>query len=314
MHIRIFLVCFLSLLLSSRYAVAQQKQDSVRAAEPTRQLELFCGARLGYADTNWLRLFDFQIDVTPGVRWRLGRDWSVAFQGIIPVVSVGYTYRDVVNKYWRVNMVTVSRQLHFNNARQHLKMSAGLFGCERYGIDVKWAWPVSDWLLLNAQAGLSSFWMLGTDLSGNSQAEFSRNFTVTAQVGADFYLHPLNLEFRLSGGRYIAGDYGTELAVMRHFRRCTLLAYAQLRIGSLTANIYDGQSYRTDAGFKIICMLPPYKKSRRRVVVRPASNFQHSYSARGDFRVMQSYTVDPEENEREHPIDVNWGLRKEVTP
>ena len=117
--------------------MTQQKTVSAR------QLELFCGVTLGYADTNWLRLYDVQINATPGLRWHLGHDWSVTAQGLIPVVSAGYTFRDITNKYWRLNMATVSRQLHFNSANQHLRLTAGLFGNERYGADVRWAYGLT---------------------------------------------------------------------------------------------------------------------------------------------------------------------------
>ena len=96
------LICLLVLVPLSRQATAQQ------ATAPARQLELFCGATLGYADTNWLRLYDVQINATPGLRWHLGHDWSIAAQGLIPVVSDGLTFRDITNKYWRFNMATVS--------------------------------------------------------------------------------------------------------------------------------------------------------------------------------------------------------------
>jgi hypothetical protein len=282
---------------------------------PVGQLELFCGATLGYADTNWLRLYDVQINATPGLRWHLGDDWSIAAQGIIPVVSDGYTFRDVTNKYWRVNMAVVSRQLHFNNANQHFRLTAGLFGNERYGVDVRWAWPVNSWLLLNAQAGLTGAWIMGTDLKGHYDADIYGGYRVTGQVGADMYLQPYNIECRLSGGRYIEGDYGLQLDIMRHFSHITLLAFAQYRMGELEVNPFDykNKPYRTNGGFKIIWMLPPYKKSSDKVVVRPASNFVLSHSSRAGGKSMQTYTIDPEENSRERLVDVEWGLRKEVT-
>ena len=133
----ILFVCFLSSLICCGQTMTQQKTASAR------QLELFCGVTLGYADTNWLRLYDVQINATPGLRWHLGHDWSVTAQGLIPVVSAGYTFRDITNKYWRLNMATVSRQLHFNSANQHLRLTAGLFGNERYGADVRWAYGLT---------------------------------------------------------------------------------------------------------------------------------------------------------------------------
>ena len=304
-RVLVFLALFISFLFCCGQARAQQENV------PNRQLELFCGLTFGYADTNWLRLYDVQLNATPGLRWNLGKDWSIAAQGIIPVVSVGYTYSDISNKYWRLNMATVSRQLHFNNKNQHLRISAGLFGRERYGVDVRWAWPVNSWLLLNAQAGVSSPWVLGVDLKGNGEAKFYSDYKVSGTVGADVYLQSLDVEFRLSGGRYINGDYGSQIDVMRHFRHVTLLAYAQLRLGKLESNPFDNQKYRTNGGFKIIWMIPPYKKSSRKVVVRPASNFVLSHSSRAGGESMRSYSIDPEENSRERLIDVDWGLGKE---
>lgn len=302
----VLLVSFLLSLTCCGQTMVQQD------AAPVKQLELFCGATLGYADTNWLRLYDVQINATPGLRWHLGHDWSIAAQGLIPVVSDGYTFRDITNKYWRFNMATVSRQLHFNNVNQHLRLTAGLFGNERYGIDARWAWPVNSWLLLNAQVGLTSYWIMGVDLKGNYDADLYSDYKVTGLVGADVYLQPYNIEFRLSGGRYVGGDYGSQLDVMRHFNHITLLAFAQLRIGDLKVNAYDDKQYRTNGGFSIVWMLPPYKKSSRKVVVRPASNFMLSHSSRVDGQSMQTYRTDPEENSRERLVDVHWGLRKEV--
>lgn len=302
----VFLVSFLLSQVCFGQTVGQQETT------PDGQLELFCGATLGYADTNWLRLYDVQINAMPGLRWHLGHDWSIAAQGLIPVVSEGYSFRDITNKYWRFNMATVSRQLHFNGANQHLRLTAGLFGNECYGIDARLAWPVNSWLLLNAQVGLTSSWMMGADLDGNHDTYFHSNYKVTGLVGADVYLQPQNIEFRLYGGRFVGGDYGSQLDVMRHFKHITLLAFAQLRIGELTSNAFDDKQYRTNAGFKIVWMLPPYKKSREKVVVRPASNFVLSHSSRAGGEAMQSYMIDPEENSRERLVDVDWGLRKEV--
>ena len=297
------LLCLIFLLFAVQQVDAQQQEV------PTGQVELFCGATLGYADTNWLRLYDVQINATPGVRWHLGHDWTIAAQGLIPVISEGYTFRDRVNKYYRINLATVSRQLHFNEAKQHLKLSAGWFGEQQYGLDVRWMWPVTSWLLLQAQSGLTAHWLLGADLHGNYNTDMEKRFSPTGLVGANVYLQPWNLEFRLSGGRYIAKDYGLQFDMMRHFSHCTLLAFAQLHVGKLVQNQYERQTYRSNGGFKIIMMLPPYKKSTQKTVIRPASNFRLTYNARSDEQTMRMYTTDPEENERELQVDVDWGYK-----
>ena len=57
-------------------------------------------------------------------------------------------------------------------------------------------------------------------------------------------------------------------------------------------------------------MIPPYKRKRRTVSVRAASNFRLTYSMEGDAYANKMYTTDPEENEREGWFDRNalqWG-------
>ena len=53
-------------------------------------VEAFSGAELRYADTNYMRLYDVLINLTPGVKWHLGNDWLVTGQVFIPLVNSGY--------------------------------------------------------------------------------------------------------------------------------------------------------------------------------------------------------------------------------
>ena len=302
---KIMFFCLLLCLFAGMKSRAQASQP------PAGQLELFCGLDLGYADTNWLRLYDVQLNATPGVKWHLGNDWMVAVQGIIPVVSDGYTFRDEHYKYWRGNMAVLTKQLHFNEIGQHARLSAGWFSKERYGIDAQWAWPVSDWLLLQVQGGLTAHWMLGADLDGNHETDLGKKFELTGVASANVYLQPWDIEVRASGGRYVNNDYGTQIDVMRHFSHCTLLMYAQLRLGHMIESQFEKYTYKTNGGFKVIVMLPPYKKSDSRFVARVASNFRLTNDVRSDGLSMKMYATDPEENERENLIDVDWGVQSQ---
>lgn len=268
------------------------------------QVEVFMGADLKYGDTNFKRLYDVLLHLTPGVKWHIGNDWMVAGQVFVPIVKLGYQERD---KMTRLNMAVVSKQIHFAKAKQHLKLSAGLFGKERMGIDLRWMFPVNDWLLLMAQAGLTQPFQLGTDFNGNSESDFGGKWTATGLAGLKFYLNRWDTEFQLTGGRYLYEDMGAQLDVMRHFPHCTVGLYAQLHergSGRFSNRIYGG-------GFKVIVMLPPYKKSKRKFVVRPASNFRLTYNAQSNVESMQMYTTDPEENERQYPVDVPFGTGRE---
>lgn len=277
------------------------------AQQPAGQVELFCGADLKHADVNFIRLYDILINLTPGVKWHLGKDWTVSGQAMLPIINNGYlSYTPDAKRYEmiRLSNASVAKELHFDEARQHLKISAGLFGLDRWGGDLKWMMPVNDWLLLQAQAGLTNRWALGFDLHTNSEGDFGNKWIATGIVGANIYLKPWDTEFRVSAGRYINKDYGAQLDVMRHFRHCTILAYAQLHERG------TGYADHLEAGgFKVIMMLPPYKKyDKEKVVFRPASNFRLTYNAQSDGVSMKMYTTDPEENERELPIRMAWGV------
>lgn len=274
-----------------------------RGQTTDKQLELFCGAELNYADVNFLRLYDVLLNLTPGTKWHIGNDWMLAGQLHVPVANYGYGER---YNMIRLNMAVMSKQLHFDGANQHFKFSAGLFGKERMGADVKWMFPVNDWLLLLAQAGYTGRWVLGVDFKGNHESEFGKEWKFTGLAGLKVYLNPWNTEFQLVGGRYLNEKFGGQLDVMRHFKHCTVGLYGQLHEKGGTR--YSNQ--HTSGGFKVIVMLPPYKKSSRKTVFRPASNFRLTYNAQSDGVSMKMYETDPEENEREYPINVDWGTGK----
>ena len=279
-----------------------------RAQAPKGQVELFCGAEMEYADVNFHRLYDILLNLTPGVKWHLGNDWQVAGQLWVPIINDGYLDR---YSMWRLNMAVVSKELHWQSARQHVKLSAGLFNKERGGFDVKWHYPVTDWLMLTAQAGVTMRWALGFK---SSESDFGEDWRVSGIAGVNFWLNPWQTEIRLSGGRYIDGIWGSELDVMRHFRYVTIGAFAQLHEASPNSfykhkisgmfSVYDRKQ---TAGFKIVVMLPPYKKSDRKFVLRPASNLSLGYNGQQDEVTMQMYHTDPEENAREYPVSVPWG-------
>ena len=287
------------LLLSTALQLPAQQR-------PAGQVELFCGADLNYADVNFMRLYDVLVYLTPGVKWHPGNDWTLGVQTAIPFINNGYRdYMADANRYKmiRLSQATVAKELHFDQLRQHIKLTAGLFSRERWGADLRWLMPVNQWLLVQAQGGLTRHWALGCDWHGGSESVFDGRWLATGTMGANIFLTPWNTEFRLSGGRYINEDWGAEFDVMRHFRHCTVLLYGQLheRSNNATRN-------RTAGGFKVIMMLPPYKKyDQETVVFRPASNFRLTYNAQSDANAMKMYTTDAEENERELPVRVAWG-------
>lgn len=252
------------------------------------KVEIFTGAELHYRDLFYGKIYEVLVNFTPGVKWNMGRQWMLAGQAIIPVYNdYGGRYKKV-----RLNMAVLSKEWDWNS-KQFLKMSGGLFGMERYGLDVKWMYPVNHWLALDAQVGLTGFCSMAAGW------ECSKMTRVSGWAGARVYLEKVNTEMRLKGGRFIYEDYGMYAEAMRHFKHCTVGVYVQ----------YSDQ-WKENGGFKVVMMIPPYKRKTRKVQVRPASNFRLTYNIQGQGYAVKTYNTDPEENEREGWFDrerLDWG-------
>lgn len=256
---------------------------------PEGEVDFFVGVDLRYRDIYFNKVYDWLINLTPGVKWHIGRQWQVAAQALIPVVNdYGERYKKV-----RINLAALSKELYVGQ-RGFVKVSGGWFTQERYGLDAKGFWIVNSWLGLEAQAGLTGYLSMA-----GPEWEASKPQRITALAGADVYLTPWHTQFRLRGGRFLYEDYGVIGDVMRHFKHCSVGLYGE----------YSDKGGK-NGGFKVVVMLPPYRRTRHKVNFRPASCFQqvYNYGSNGYQNVM--YKTDPEENEREGWFDrqrMPWG-------
>lgn len=279
-------ILIILLTLETLVSLGQEKKPTV---------ELFCGADLSYSDTNFMRLYNLLINLTPGVKWNMGHGWTTTGQLSYAVVNLGYSSS---YKYPRLGMAAVSKELSLKKDN-HLKFTAGLFNRERYGVDVRWMMPVCSWLMFQARVGLTNSWWLSV-----KEHQFEvKGWTPTGIVGANFWIDKWATEFRISGGRYINEDWGMEGEAYCHFHHCSVGAFAQYH------ELYGNYAHRFSGGFRVVMMIPPYKykKPAKKVRVRPASNFRLTYNAQSDGHSMKKYHTDPEENEREYQMDVKWG-------
>ena len=258
-------------------------------AIPAGQVDIFMGVDFNYRDLlHNGRVYDLLINLTPGIKWNMGKGWQAAAQAFIPV------YNDYGDRYKKVRltMAVLSKEMSFRS-RWYLKASGGLFGSERYGLDLKGMYVATDWLALEVQAGWTGY----CSMAAGWEASLPKR--LTALAGADFYLSKWNTQFRVRGGRFVYEDYGVVAEAMRHFRHCTVGVYGE----------YSSEGGK-NAGFKVVMMIPPYKRHRRKVNFRPASNFRLTYSLEGDAYANKMYATDPEENEREGWFDreaLKWG-------
>ncbi len=266
--------------------------------------EFFAGAELNYADVNITRLYNTLINITPGTKVHLGKGWEFAAQLQIPIVNEGYAKRYNV---WRLSMANFSKELRFEEVHQYVKLTAGLFGKEQYGLDVRYMYPINSWLMVNARVGLTNHWALGYDFYNYTESEFlTSKWNLTGILGASVWIDSWDTELRLTGGHYLNRDYGVEGEFVRHFKHCSVSFFGQLHEGAQSP--YVKWINRQTVGFRVVMMIPPYKKNYKSdVIIRPASNFRLTYNAQADGYSMVKYTTDPEENERTYPIRIPWG-------
>lgn len=252
------------------------------------RLDVFAGIDFNYRDLNWRRLNEVLINLTPGFKWQFGDHWRIAGQVIVPVFN---DYGDYYKRI-RPNMLVLSRDERLGDS--FIKMSAGLFSRERYGLDIKWMLPVNTWLAFDAQLGYTGLY---TCASG--QREWSPVDRLSGWAGTRIYLNRWNTEFRARGGRFIYEDYGAIGEVFRHFHHCSIGLYGQWN-----------DKKHANGGFKVIMMIPPYTRKQRSFNIRPASNFRLTYNQNADVYSVKMYETDPEENEREGFFDrkaLQWG-------
>lgn len=253
------------------------------------EVDLFMGVDFSCRDIYFNdRVFDFLVNLTPGVRWNMGHRWEAALQIYVPVVN---QYGDYY-KHVRPSVATVAKQFAIGS-RVKMKVSGGIFTADSYGLDIKSMVVVNRWLAVSAQFGLTGYLSMAAKWKASPMEKF------TFMAGPEFYLHKWNTQLTLRGGRYLFNDYGVEAEAFRHFKHVSVGVY-----GSYSSLSKD------NAGFKVIVMLPPYKRTRRRVNFRLADDFRIKYSFEATGEGMRRYATDPEENEREGWFDrdlIPWG-------
>lgn len=258
-------------------------------------LDIFMGVDFNYRDLFWNnRVYDVLVNLTPGIKWNMGHHWEVVVQAYVPVVNqYGERYKKV-----RVNMAALSKQMAVGE-HWKMKLTGGWFSSERYGFDLKNMFILKRWLALTAQVGLTGHCSMAAGWECSKMQRF------TYQVGPQIYLHRWNTEFRLRGGRYLFKDYGVVGEAFRHFKHVSIGLYGS----------YSDKG-KEDVGFKVIMMIPPYKRSSRKVNIRPASNFRLTYSIEGNGYANRNYYTDPEQNERESWFDKDllpWGIDSTIS-
>lgn len=252
-------------------------------------VDIYAGIDFNYRDIMIRgRFTDLLINITPGVKWNLGRHWEIGASASIPIIN---HYGDYY-KYVRINTAVVSKEIAVGK-HWKTKFSGGIFTRERFGLDIKTMYAFNSWLAVRAQIGLTGKLTMTKHWSASPMKR------ITFMVGPDFWLRRWNSQLSLRGGRYLYEDYGLEVDAMRNFKHVSVGLYG----------MYSSVD-KAAAGFKIIIMIPPYKRWCGKVHVRPQSNFRVTYLSQAAANGCLTYFTDAEENERTgwfSPDLLPWG-------
>ncbi|MCM1028587.1 MAG: hypothetical protein NC342_03515 [Pseudoflavonifractor sp.] len=275
---------WLPMLLAALFQ-ASHAQAQMRAG----QVDLFVGLDFNYRDVfHNDRVYDVMVRLTPGIKWRLPHRFELAAAAYIPVINqYGPAYRNP-----GIYVASLSWQTAIGN-RLRLKASGGVFSWERYGLDLKTLTIINPWLAFSAEAGLTGH------LNVSDGWNCSPMERLTFLAGPEVWLSRWTTQMWVKAGRFVYGDYGVKAEAYRHFKHVSVGIWASY-----------SQQVKENAGFNIIVMLPPYKRSRHKVNLRPAADFQLGYRMEANPYSTRQYVTDPEQNVRSGWADPDllpWG-------
>lgn len=252
----------------------------------SNKVEIFSGATLQYNDDQPNQMYQARFDLTPGFKWHLAHHATVAGQIAIPLYNdYGKRYNNI-----RPSMLTLSKEMNYYNWA-FVKWSAGLFSHERYGLDMQVLCPVFDWLALEGQASATG---IMTFYDGYKRETYINK--ISAVAGLSAYYAKENIQVRLLAGRYLYEDKGIKAEIWKHYKHCSIGAYAQNSGGDL------------GGGFKLIFRIPQVKKEvGHDIIIRPASNFSLDNRISASDEACQMVHVDPEYNEQDGHFRITKG-------
>lgn len=226
------------------------------------------------------QIYQALINLSPAVEVSLWPGMKLTAQMVIPVYNDGYGSRA-----GKVHPGIISVQQTFRLPYNiWATVSAGTFTTERYGADLKLRHTLvwDERFSVEARAGVT-----GTYRWDGMQGAYGTVPRFTWSVGGSYYWPRYNVQASLKAERYLLGETGVRLDLVRHFR------YASIGFYMMKA---DG--VRANGGFRFQIALPPYRYCRTGYVPRvlPARQWGMSYNAGNERYYYQNYRTSPSDN------------------
>jgi len=224
-------------------------------------------------------IYEVQFNIAPALEFSLWKGNKITGQLILPV----YNDIGIQGNYVRPGFVTISQDFRLPGPI-FTSVALGKFNADRYGIDLSLSHPFRNphWAM-SLNAGLTSwtYFYSGTLYLGK---ELAPSFNLKAS----YYFSRFNMQFDVSGGRYIFGDYGMRVDCTRHFGETAIGLYA----------MYSGG--KSNGGFYFTVPLPPGKRGKRHHFrIFPPRYFDWEYNAGTQFVKGRYYKSNPDENQSE---------------
>jgi hypothetical protein len=222
-------------------------------------------------------IYEIQFNIAPAVEFSLWKGSTITGQVIIPLYN--NPHLDKEGYYVRPGYVTLSQKFRLPGP-VFTRATVGKFNANRYGIDLDLTYPFKNqhWTI-RAQFGYTSW-----TYYSNSTLTLGREFRPNWNIKAGYYYSRFDMQFDLSAGRYLYGDYGVRFDFTRHFGETAIGVYA----------MYSGGE--PNGGFHFAIPLPPGNRGKSRVRILPPRYFDWEYRAVNIIPTGQYYKFSPDEN------------------
>lgn len=224
-----------------------QSWDSIKKEKAENcsrfKVDILVYPQLSFMNLIITQIYQVLFTLNPAVEVSLWPGMKFTGQLIVPVYNDGYGYlQDKVHP----GFITLSQRFRLPfNIRG--KATIGYFNVDRYGADLMLFYPLKDerFSLEGRIGSVAIGYWDGFNL------HYDTEFSTTWSLGANFYWPRYNTSFSLKGEKYLMGEKGVKFEMIRHFRYASVGFYAQ-----------KAKEAKSNGGFRIQVLLPPYKYKR----------------------------------------------------
>jgi hypothetical protein len=229
-----------------------------------------------YTNITFSKIYEVMFALAPALEFSLWKGNKFTLQVIFPIYADTMVYSDSYRSI-RPGYVTIAQKVRIPGP-VFTTFTAGIFNQNKWGIDVDMLYPFRN-----------QHWSVGLNIGYTARAYFSEGIQYLRldpylnYLGRVSYLFsPFNLQFDLTAGKYIYGDYGIRFDATRHFGETSIGFYA----------IYAGGN--PNGGFHLSIPLPPAKRSRRHHLrILPPRYYDIQYNGATEYIKGHTYSTSP---------------------